>query len=161
MKINLFYSFLLYLVLLLSFTIFIFNRDKITLIFNNIEEFKDRIDINLVPFKTISTFLKALREGSLSINIILINLVGNLVCMMPMVFFLPLIFPKQNKNIIFFLTITLIVLGIEVVQLITLTGTFDVDDMLLNIGGALGAYMFFKVEKISRIIRRIFLREKR
>ena len=87
-------------------------------------------------------------NSSNSTRIVLLNLFGNLLALIPMAFFLPILFKKQNKFKNFIITIILIVLGIELTQLLTTSYSCDVDDIILNINS------------IKKTIVNIFLLEK-
>ncbi len=102
--------------------------------------------VQLIPFKTIFTYSLALFTGSKSLFTIFLNLVGNFCIFMPMVFFLIYLFPSLKEKSRVILVIFLTVLGIECTQLIFAVGTFDVDDLILNV---LGSYVFFRI--LSRI----------
>ena len=63
--------------------------------------------------------------------------------------------PAFSKNLKSFkkylLTILIISLSVEIIQLLTLTGMFDIDDLILNtIGAAAGFYLFKKLRKIRK-----------
>jgi hypothetical protein len=73
---------------------------------------------------------------------------------------LPILFKKQNKFRNFVLTITGIILLIEFLQLITSSGRFDIDDLILNLSGALIMYGIIKIKSVNNLIRNIFLLEK-
>ena len=73
------------------------------------------------------------------------NVIGNICVFIPLGIFLPKLFARCRK----LLTVTVlsleISLGIEVIQLVTRIGSFDVDDLLLNtIGGILG-YLIYRI----------------
>lgn len=86
--------------------------------------------VNLIPFKTIIGYFKA-DAYSFAVNII-----GNLAAFMPFAFFLPLLF-KAHRNLgVFLLSITAVVVIVELLQYILGCGACDVDDLLLNVGGA-------------------------
>lgn len=80
-------------------------------------------------------------------RLFLINVVGNVFVFVPFGWFLPALFKKCRKwfsVLLFSLELSLVV---EIVQLITKVGCFDVDDLLLNtIGGILG-YLIYKIAK--------------
>lgn len=59
---------------------------------------------------------------------------------MPFAFFLPLLFKKQNNFKTFLLTMICIVIGIELLQFITMSGSCDIDDVILNVSGSLIMY---------------------
>ncbi len=93
---------------------------------------------NFIPFKTIIDYIK-----TQNISFIIINVFGNIFAFMPFGIFLPLIFKKINffKFIILMLTIVFI---IEIMQVILLTGSIDIDDLILNVGGSLIIYKLYK-----------------
>lgn len=157
MKINLYIFFGLYLILLITLTLFdsLWLRNGFNFsVFDNIQ---DRI--NLVPFKTIMTFVKEF-DSMYSTSQIMLNLFGNVCAFMPMALFLPLLFKRQNKAFQFVITLTLMILGIEFLQLITGSGRFDIDDLILNLFGAVLVYLLFKIKSVNALIHNIFLLEK-
>lgn len=162
MKINLWIFFGLYLLLLVTLTLFdsMWGRNGINIISAN-AEYKQYIEntVNLIPFKTIIGYVSEF-DSMYSTSTILFNLLGNLVALMPMAFFLPLLFKKQNKFKNFVLTTTGIILLIEILQLITSSGRFDIDDLILNLSGALILYGIIKIKSVNNLIRNIFLLEK-
>ena len=50
----------------------------------------------------------------------------------------------------------IIVSIIEITQFITLSGTFDIDDYILNISGAYFMFNILKMKKINLLIDKIF-----
>lgn len=100
-----------------------------------------RRNINLMPFHMIMDFI---RYGSLSSTFS--NIFGNLVLFAPMGIFLPVLFIRQRKMISFALTMFFILLLVEGVQLFTLLGVFDIDDIILNLAGTFGGYGIYKVK---------------
>lgn len=71
------------------------------------------------------------------------NLVGNVVCFVPFGFLLPFLHEESRHWWVLLINAFLLVCGIELFQLITAFGAFDVDDILLNCAGAvLGFWMF-------------------
>ena len=157
MKINLYIFFGLYLILLITLTLFdsLWLRNGFNL--SGFDNIQDRI--NLVPFKTIMTFVKEF-DSMYSTSQIMLNLFGNVCAFMPMALFLPLLFKRQNKVFQFVITLTLMILGIEFLQLITGSGRFDIDDLILNLFGAVLVYLLFKIKSVNALIHNIFLLEK-
>ena len=51
------------------------------------------------------------------------------------------------------------VLVIEVLQLVFLTGSADIDDFILNVGGAMAAYGILNIDKVKRGINKILFGE--
>ena len=162
MKINLWVFFILYLILLISFTLFDeeFNR-SISFIFtapkDSVKYYLEN-QINLTPFKTIISYFDAFNQA-LNTRTLLLNLYGNFIVCMPLSLFLVLLFKKQNNIWVFIITIVLIVLGIEVFQFLTLSGSFDIDDIILNLSGAIIFYLVLKIKSVKGLVRNIFLLE--
>ena len=163
MKINLWIFFILYLILLITLTLFdpMWGRSGFHLVRWNSEEFSYYINnsVNLIPFKTIINYISAFNSLYSTRNVLL-NLFGNLVALMPMAFFLPLLFKKQSKFKNFVITNVLIVLCIEITQLLTASGSCDIDDIILNTMGAVIMYFILHINFIKKIIDNIFLLEK-
>ncbi|GAA4731525.1 VanZ family protein [Flavisolibacter ginsenosidimutans] len=73
----------------------------------------------------------------------MLNIFGNILLFVPMGFFLPYFFKRINSYKRLVLLAGFMSLCIEVLQLITATGEFDADDVLLNTVGALIGYFVF------------------
>ena len=85
MKINLYVYFVLYLVLLITLTLFdsLWLRNGFNFQgFTNLEE-----RVNLMPFETIMTFIQKF-DSMYSTSQVMLNLFGNVCAFMPMAFFL-------------------------------------------------------------------------
>lgn len=97
--------------------------------------------INLVPFRSIIRYLTEF--DSYNIDIVLMNTLGNVIIFIPFGFLLPLLF-KQINNVKMASKIFIkFILLIELLQLLTFTGVFDIDDIMLNMLGALIGYGSF------------------
>lgn len=161
-KFNLIVWFCLYIVFLLSLTLFdtYFNRNGINIFSldkNMVKEYMNS-SFNIIPFKTIKLYFNSYNGGYLSKSLFLYNIIGNLCALMPLSFFLPLLFKKQNNILIFILTIILIVIGIESMQFLTLSGSCDIDDLILNLSGSLLLYLILKIKPINKVIRKTFIK---
>ncbi|MBP3603468.1 MAG: VanZ family protein [Lachnospiraceae bacterium] len=75
------------------------------------------------------------------------NLVGNVVVFIPFGFLLPYVLKKGKNFFVMLLNAVSFVLGIELFQLFSAFGAFDVDDILLNCVGAIIGYMLFLIGK--------------
>ncbi len=163
MRINLWIFFILYILLLVTLTLFdaMWGRNGLTFINWFSEEFVYFVkhSVNFIPFKTIIEFIKEF-NSMYSSRTILLNLFGNFIALMPMAFFLPLLFKKESKFKNYLITIILIVLGIELTQLLTASGRFDIDDFILNVSGATLMYFILKMKSVNKLIKNIFLLEK-
>ena len=159
MKINLWIFFILYVMLFITLTLFdgFYGRRGFTSIHWTKDLFRNYMQnsMNIIPFKTIIGYMKF--TNNTSIRIIITNIVGNIIACMPFAFFLPLLFKRQNNLKLFTLTMILIVLIIELLQFITLSGSFDIDDLILNVLGAIILYMILKIKRIDKLIKKIFL----
>ena len=157
MKINLYIFFMLYLILLITLTLFdsSWGRNGFA-----IKDFKVYIkqSVNLVPFKTIINYIKEF-NSMYSTRQIMFNLLGNICAFMPMALFLPLLFKKQSKFKNFIITMIIIILGIESLQLITTSGRFDIDDLILNLFGAAIMYLLLNIKSVNDLINNVFLLE--
>lgn len=156
MKINLYIFFVLYLIFLIYLTLFDVSWLRSGFDFFNFDNLADRV--NLIPFHTIFSFINDF-DSLISTKQIFLNLFGNIFAFMPMALFLPLFFKKQGKLWYFIITLVIIILGIETVQLITGFGRFDVDDLILNLFGAVLAYLVLNIRYVRDLIHNIFLLE--
>lgn len=97
---------------------------------------------NLVLFREIKRFWRYRQQVGLFA--MFTNLFGNVIIFIPLGFFMPMASKRRNFFVTTFYSFGLS-LGVEVFQLISRVGSFDVDDLLLNtIGGMLG-YIFYVI----------------
>ena len=118
-----------------------------------------KYSFNIVPFKTIKLFTNGYMRGIVSFKNFSINIFGNLCAFMPYGVFLPLMFKNMNRFINFLLTMIIIVVIIELLQFITLSGSCDIDDLILNVLGSSIIYFIFKIKFINKFIHKIVLYE--
>ncbi len=111
-------------------------------------ELRESYSYNLELFKEITRFWEY-REV-LGWQNVLMNLVGNVVIFIPFGFILP--WASRYKNVLQTIWYTFLCsLCIEIVQLLSKVGSFDVDDLLLNtLGGCIGYIAFYICCKIRR-----------
>ncbi|MBG9586347.1 VanZ family protein [Cytobacillus firmus] len=100
---------------------------------------------NLIPFKTINGYLLAISNESMNLIIPIKNLAGNVAAFLPMGIFLPYFIKRLNRLKSFTITMTVMILSVEIIQLVTRRGSLDIDDFILNMIGALIGYGFWKV----------------
>lgn len=105
---------------------------------------------NLIPFKEIRRFFVYWKV--VGFWAFMMNMFGNVIAFMPFGFFVPILSHKERKlGRMAFLTLMLS-LCIEVIQLLARVGSFDVDDLILNtLGGILGYFLFYILNKIRRL----------
>lgn len=99
---------------------------------------------NLVPFHTINHFVAIAGEVR---GLAALNLLGNTVLFVPFGLLLPL--SASRRPIVWTLLFTMGITLIELLQLVTKRGMFDVDDIILNVFGFLVGYaVLFVVRSI-------------
>lgn len=105
---------------------------------------------NLRPFREIKRYWKYLGRADRMGMIALLNIVGNILAFVPFGIFVPLLSDGKCQFVAVFFSTFCMTLSIELLQLITKVGTFDVDDILLNcVGGVLG-YCLYAVARAFR-----------
>lgn len=102
---------------------------------------------NLQPLDTVRRYLWVLRNTTDAEmrNNALANLFGNVALFVPLGIFLPLLFAGLRRFWRFGLLTLGLILALEFLQLATGLGTLDVDDLLLNIPGALLGYWLWRL----------------
>lgn len=126
--------FYIYIAFLILFVILKFDGsfERIISLHNSIiENEKDGLrNINLIPFRSISPYLRNITEPYAFKNII-----ANILVFIPLGFFIS---NKNSKNAFKAPIICLgVILSIELIQLFFKIGFFDVDDIILNFIGSL------------------------
>ncbi len=106
------------------------------------------INYNFIPFRSISTQFKYITQWWA-----LKNLLGNIIPFIPFGLLLPITYKKFSSMISVFFTGLASILLIEIFQFFTKLGSFDVDDIILNMIGIVCGYLMFLV------VSRIFVRE--
>lgn len=101
---------------------------------------------NFTPFKTIKMYI----DYSYKLNSAE-NLLGNVFVFLPFGFLFPMVSEDGKHLFVMLLNVFVFVLGIEVFQLFSAFGAFDVDDILLN---CLGALLGFGCYRLGCLIRR-------
>ncbi len=127
----------IYILLLFVFVVIKFS--------GSVEGLKERIEMysqpgyqnyNLIPLRTIRMQLHYVQADWARLN-----LLGNVLAFLPFGFLLPLAYGEKMASLRMVCCTGLIsVTAIELFQLITKLGSFDVDDILLNMLGILGGY---------------------
>jgi glycopeptide antibiotics resistance protein len=138
-------AFYLYLFLLLSFVVLKFDGSffniKTTIEMIKINRASGIWNYNLVPLRSIMPMIRSIQNHMSTWAII--SLSANIIAFIPWGFMLPLIYQSLHKFAKFIATTLLFILTIELFQFVTMTGFFDIDDIILNsIGCAIG-YFFY------------------
>ena len=102
---------------------------------------------NLIPFTTIAAYF----DGHKGFLIASINLLGNVILLVPPGFLIPFAFPSLNRTKIIVVAI-FSGFAIELLQLILEVGIFDIDDVILNALGVIAGFwcynLFIKIHEI-------------
>lgn len=96
---------------------------------------------NFIPLKSIFTFL----FNSKNIRISVKNLLGNIIAFVPFGFLVPVLTDRMSKFKSIIVSSFILSLMFEIIQLLTALGEFDVDDILLNVLGAIFGYLFYQI----------------
>ena len=102
------------------------------------------VEPNFIPLRTIGIYLANLDSGFW-----LRNLVGNLVLLLPLGLVGPIVFPWLDRWLRVLLAAVAISLAIEVAQLWVPDRSADVDDLILNVVGAMLGYAIFTALGLS------------
>ena len=104
----------------------------------------DVINYNLIPFRSIHVQISRITQWWA-----LKNLLGNIIPFAPFGFLLPITYRKCDSAIKVLSVGIVSILLIETFQFITKLGSFDVDDIILNmIGITCGYFMFLLINRI-------------
>ena len=109
---------------------------------------------NIIPFRTIFSYLDRLYNSTINTNIVVTNLLGNLLMFVPMGMALPVLF-NENFNKLWKIIVFIIglVTIIEITQFITFTGSADIDDLILNTIGAIIGYEIIRIKPLRKILK--------
>lgn len=130
--------FVLYLLLVIKLLVFKYPYAELKAIMDTWESgviWEGLDSANFTLFKTIKMYIHyAYKLNSFE------NLVGNVVVFLPFGYFLPRVCRWARHWIMLLGSAFFFSLGIELFQLFSAFGAFDVDDLLLNVAGALIGY---------------------
>lgn len=117
----------------------LFMRSRFDVGLSYLEQVK--MSVNLVPFKSICGDLYVIIHGTNKhlIPHSIINILGNFALFMPYGFCIPLLSKRFRHFPMFLLLSLVLLLSVETLQVLSLRGSFDIDDIILNlIGAAIG-----------------------
>ena len=109
------------------------------------------IHSNLIPFKTVYDYAVRIANDSINLDIAIKNLVGNLIVFLPMGCFLPCLFQKMRSFKNTALLVLGIVLCIEFSQILFGIGSFDIDDIIFNVGGGMIGYAIMCIPAVKTL----------
>ena len=111
-------------------------------------EIDPEVGVNYEPFYSFKMFYPLLKSDYMPYRYLAFeNLFGNILMFIPMGFYLPSLFKKQKIFLIMLLTVICISTSIECIQFFTKLGTSDIDDIILNVFGAIIGYIFYLIVK--------------
>lgn len=102
-------------------------------------------NINLKPFYTIDNYINIIFHypESFYFRHCIINLAGNILLFIPAGLLIPRLFKPMRNFFLFLLIAVVTILFVELLQLLTLLGSFDVDDIILNVSGMMIGSIIF------------------
>lgn len=152
-KRQLFFTFIFYLIMLVDFTLIDdgMGRNIFNVLLWNGTAFRDYVNqsTNLVPFYTVRLFINGYKNGQLSLSAMLENIFGNFVAFMPLAFFTVCLFKRFDRWYSVFAAVLLSVMTVELLQFLLLTGASDIDDVILNVSGAMCLYAILRIKAVS------------
>lgn len=111
--------------------------------------------MNLTPFQSIrSYFPEAFLPGHTYETL---NLIGNILLFAPMGILLPALLKWQRHFLAFLITMIVLLVCVELGQLYLKVGYFDVDDIIMNLSGALAAYLITKLGFVKKLGTKLYL----
>lgn len=137
--------FFVYLVILIKGIVFKYPMDMLR---NIVEAWSNEVfwegleSANFDFFQTIQLYIRHWdNKGINSFG----NLIGNIIVFIPMGVMLPVLFKSCRNFLSCMLRVLLFVMCIELFQLFSNFGIFDVDDIILNCFGAFLGYMLYRI----------------
>ena len=110
--------------------------------------------VNFIPFRSICDYIKRFADGKVNQTTFLINIFGNIAAFVPMGFFIPNIFRKINTFAKSILVCLSIVVCVEIIQLVTMVGSFDIDDIILKLSGCILGYGLYRIKPIYNFFQK-------
>lgn len=111
--------------------------------------------VNLVPLRTITELFERNAQRSIDPNTVYNNAVGNFLLFLPMGVYLPSAFAGMRSFKALLKAVFLAVLLVETAQLLLRVGSFDVDDILLNVSGAAAGFAAWRTAGVQKLLRRM------
>ncbi|WP_025689869.1 VanZ family protein [Paenibacillus zanthoxyli] len=104
---------------------------------------------SLVPLRTIGYYLSA--GGEIPLTVRLVNLLGNVAVFVPFGILIPAVTSRLRSAAGLAVLCIPCITALEILQMLLRAGSFDVDDILLNL---LGVWTGFGLLRLSCIMRR-------
>ena len=121
--------------------------------------------IHIIPFESSFNSIKLALNNNFATQhkqhyryITLRNFAGNILLFLPWGFLAPLIFPRFQKSVGIFISTAIFSITAEIAQFIFIVGVADIDDVLLNLLGALiGFYVYSFLNLRTSFVKKISL----
>lgn len=98
------------------------------------------------------------RSFSLDTLMLWIFALGNLLAFVPFGILVPILFKKRIKSFLQFISLFIcFILLLEIVQMVTYLGSFDVTDIIINSMGASIGFISFKISKRMNTLQKFFV----
>ena len=102
--------------------------------------------VNSVPFETIRRYIRLLgSRAPVFVRLAVVNLFGNILLFVPLGLLMPAAYPGLGRWWKTMLVTAGAVTAVELTQMLTLLGTCDIDDLILNLLGAAMGYGLFLI----------------
>lgn len=103
---------------------------------------------NLIPFSEIGRYFRL--RGIFGFKLFFLNIIGNIVAFVPFGLCMPLMSQAYRNFWVIVLNGFCITACIETVQLMFKVGSFDIDDIILNVAGVVAGYGLYKIVLLIR-----------
>lgn len=115
-----------------------------------------KVNVNLIPFKTIIGYVQGIINNTMNIEYPIMNLGGNIIMFIPLVVYLLCLIKKFRslKNVL--VGAFILILVVEMIQLFTRKGAFDIDDLILNMCGVAIGFVIWKSKAVQKIYLYVF-----
>lgn len=113
-------------------------------------------EYNFIPFHSIIDLF----QSQLGLKFAIYNIIGNFLMLTPLAILLPMIHERLKNTKYFLLIVIILSLFIEITQYVTGLGSFDIDDLILNISGTFLLFLTIKNTNIHLFIENLFLKQK-
>ena len=102
---------------------------------------------NLIPLRTVKSYVHVLKNSAdrYMLAHCFLNLAGNILLFIPAGWLLPRLWSAMRNFFRFFGFCAGVILFVEVLQLFSLLGRFDVDDLILNLLGLTVGFLLYTI----------------
>ena len=102
---------------------------------------------NFIPFKSVYELLTAPELPSSVVVRFALNFLGNILLFIPWGILLPACFERMRFFRRFAILTLITLIAVETIQILTMLGSFDVEDIMLNMAGACIGYAIWTSRK--------------